>query len=895
MTASRQWICALITGLLLWLSVGAAVAVTVAQRGNQIVIDGTPTALTFARGCDTPQDLPAYRTLGFNTLLVRVDASGTLALDHYDELINAAEQQGLFVLVELANGGWSMDLTFSARDKEYTDEAAYFLEKIIPRLKTHQNLVGWIISTVEEGQLICDSGRTFSEFIKAKYGTLEKLNAAWTITTPNKQTFRSKVPTLDLLNEKNVRAWSSSHPAVQKLVKTDIETFHASVQVSDNDFRAYLHTRYDTLDHLNLAWGSAFTKWEEINAGVITRPEKKQNPLAPMAAMELAQYQASVPRALIDWWARQIKTQDKQHLTFAGNQTSYRTLINLPPSINGAYTECYPGVAEPDIESHNPHAYDIARRGNRFIALAGILAKNTDPARFVQYLYEAPMHGAAGIGVADWPSLAAEFDRQGRLTGHAAVLRQALADMQSRELLCRKPAARLAVVYSPYALGPPNWRRPLFGYMNGLFYYGPGMLFFALRQGTDYGQVDFLAPEDLPTASLESYRAIILPTVIDFPEEAQEALVRYVFDGGIALADLGLGTMQAKGNYQALPAQMSALFGVQLYTGLRSVKLNLEVYRPNPRFPDLQPGLRTNGLSQGYMVAFAAKARPVVPTTDLLFATVASNEFQRPVARPREPLNPSDARYGVFAIERGKGYALFATMPLYQLWMPGNMLFEEFHHNLFGFGADVMLQRPMGLLPTFGEMSTFADGSVMMWGKDATTPVVQLTAPLHQVYAVDDGICDLGPEQTLLRTRNPGVHVARPLPIYLPATPFTISVAILQQNKQALTFALDTEDGESGSPLTVQVGSGTYRITANSQHTLTIITPSGSTAQTVKADAHGWLTIILPSIRSRVLLTGTEPQIDIQHPNQRQPVELTPDDIEIETAPNTPSGDPTQE
>ncbi len=65
-------------------------ALTVAQRGNQLVLDGTPTALTFAWGCSDAAMLPSYRALGFNTLLLRIDSLGTEELAKDVALAQAA-------------------------------------------------------------------------------------------------------------------------------------------------------------------------------------------------------------------------------------------------------------------------------------------------------------------------------------------------------------------------------------------------------------------------------------------------------------------------------------------------------------------------------------------------------------------------------------------------------------------------------------------------------------------------------------------------------------------------------------------------------------------------------------------------------------------------------------
>src|SRR5690606_36997136 len=124
-------------------------------------------------------------------------------------------------------------------------------------------------------------------------------------------------------------------------------------------------------------------------------------------------------------------------------------------------------------------------------------------------------------------------------------------------------------------------------YMSGFLAPGPDALIFQLRKGTCFGQFDYLAADDLAAVPLARYQTILLPSVLDLPEESQDALLRYVQAGGTVLADIGIGTVQANKDYFSLTPKLMQLFNVRNAPGLERVQLNLEVTEPFARFPSL--------------------------------------------------------------------------------------------------------------------------------------------------------------------------------------------------------------------------------------------------------------------------------------------------------------------
>ena len=700
--------------------------------------------------------------------------------------------------------------------------------------------------------------------------------------------YQTNIASFKVLDERTALQLCNPNPKVHKLVQNDIDEYRKAVAARDYDFQQYLQReRYVSLDALNQRWKFNFPRWDQIQVETILQREKTNPGSSPFSLLELARYQSLTPTRLMSWWVQQVTNRDKTHLIFAGAQRSYRSLVGLPPSLNGVITECYPGVAEVDQEDHNPQAVDLARHGNRFIVIAGILARNVDPLHFGNYLYTGSLHGAAGIAISDYPALLAADSL-------AQVAQIALHDIRQRNLLNRVPAPCTAIVYNPYALGLTGMNRSLYGFAPGLGFYSPGLLLFYLRNGSSYGQFDYIAADDLTRVPLANYQTIVLPAVFDIPDRAQFALLDFVKAGGTVLADLGVGMLQADARLYDIPRPLQALFGVMSSTGIAETQLNMQVYRSTPFFPSLVPGLNSTGMDVGYAIKHTAQAIPL-PGTDLLFQTVANSTLGLPALHPHQPLAVQATR-GMFIVQQGKGLAIYATFPLYEFWMPGNMLFEEFHRDLFSRGARLSLQRPIDFLPTFCEAAAYADGSVALWTRDQTTPEAEIANPDRRVFATVGGSCIITPTGTTLSYDRPGFSLAEPLSLFVEPAKFTVKFALRQLTPQAMAFQLTPDDTAGGLPLTLHLGPDGSFNTPGAHHHVLMVTADASQEQDVQADARGWLTITLPTAGCSLTITGKESSLDVRkHPadeNAAKTAHLGDREVKTTVTPNT-SGTPT--
>jgi hypothetical protein len=265
-------------------------------------------------------------------------------------------------------------------------------------------------------------------------------------------------------------------------------------------------------------------------------------------------------------------------------------------------------------------------------------------------------------------------------------------------------------------------------------------------------------------------------------------------------------------------------------------------------------------LNNGVAVGQAARGLPMAGT-DLLFSTTESRRLQPPTPRPVRPLEQRPV-IGLFLRRQGEGLALYAPFPLYQFWISGSQLFDEFHRGLFAAGAAVELERPVDFLPTMASVAVFTSG-VAAWTRDGTVPRLRISNHARQAFTTEAGSCVLEPERTTITFTAPGYHFVEALPITIEPTSFAVRFSASQVNEQGLIFDLGAPDEDANRPVVVRVRNGAFRILPHARQTATVVTSGGVRELTATADAHGELTLYLPAARCRVFLGGTDTILDV--------------------------------
>ncbi len=606
-------------------------------------------------------DLPAYKSLGLNTVVVRLgwnpDANPNnltaVELKPQRDFAEAAARAGLKVIYSLppAPKGMEFQIRIAGDSPSYNLLWTTWASAAINQLRDTPNLTGWMLPD-DPRSLPVWNDEGFRRWIGRNYATIQVLNTQWGTN------------------------------------------YHDLSEVSIGDV--------DALAQRNQGGVATDNSYALGQLGTQSNPTITNAAFHP-AQLALASYRLEAYRQLLVSWIGVVRGADSKHLLFSGEMPDYAQMLSMPAGVDVMLPTVAPGIAENDIVTHNPQAIDIARRGGKFAALPifsvsddGSVPKEALPDLSKRWLQEACARGAVGVAFDSWPDLKNNLDlRQSIL--------EKLRDLNSapnNALWGEPPVATTAVVLAPLAdgitvnYGPvaQGGKRGLYGWAENLIDGEPSNLVWGLRWGTAFGGVDYLAPEDLSETPLDVYNTILAPQMLDCSLENQTALTNYVTAGGVLVADLGLGALQSGGQVGILPPAMSLLFGVPGSYDVRPVSFNLKGGEQHPLLPQWANKIRqrpTITLTGGDGLGQAAFSGPVGFSLVNPSATIigVGPQIGTKVANGRPALWSAP----LTANSAARGTAIFAPFRLWSYWRPGNLGFNDFHGDLMSRGATLAI------------------------------------------------------------------------------------------------------------------------------------------------------------------------------------------------------------
>ena len=834
----KRYIFAIVLIFLLALSAFSQVK----RVGNQIFINDELTPLTMATHVTDVNDIPLYKDLGFNCLLLELNSRGSYALEWADNMIKSAQEHDLYVLLSFADGTWCNDLFYDPYDEEYLTRVNRYVSTIVTRYKNYDNLIGYVINSIPEDKYAAFND-TFQRFIELRYGTLEEVKKAWSVTITSDQvggdiealnrTSQINLPSLSMLSTLSIEQllMLATKVEIAEKVLSDYSDFLNGIKKRDSYLQMYFAIRYgdnlvNALTHWNLYNSSwSFEKWEDITKEKILARENSAPNSIPSLLFDLSEFYGSRYPLLIEHWAKQIRSHDDSgRLIFAGSHKNYKTISNVPHTVDGVYTEYFTDSMEFDMLSQTSHRIDIARHGNRFAVIAGITA-NINQASLINSSYSAATHGACGLSVSNWESV----KRNNQL-----LMADVLADIKNRELLSKIPTPTVAFVYQPYAPGPFSGRNGGgYGYLPSHQHPGSGLLFYTLRNGSKFGQFDFLNDDDLADIDLTKYSVIIMPNAYYVSNRAAMNLERFILNGGGVVADAGLSARQMNDKIYFLSESMQRIFNLANGKGEQRVGYNLDPAYNNPVFPSLIPGFRSQGVANSYTVQNMSAMIPLSRTT-LLFKMTKDKKNVQAELKPKEILLARET-FGVFIREYDtpyykdgiltykNGFAIYAPFNLYRYWPVTDLVFNQFHTDLFSRNSKVEMTLPIGLIPNTSEVATYADGSMIIWGKDNNVPRLNFRNETLQLYDINNGQVTINKNAiSNAILYNSGLHVITPLPIFIHSTENIryVTTANFDINPELIKWDINIV-GEKEITLSVKSVRG-YKIIPGSEHEVLI-------------------------------------------------------------------------
>ena len=752
--------------------------------------------LFWANDITETDDLIAYKSVGFNTVVVRLDwnpnadPNNLAALDVAPQraFAEAAAKSGLKVIYSLppTPKGMEFQIRIGGDSPSYNLLWSSWATKAIESLRDTPNLTGWMLPDDPRSlPLFSDEG--FQRWIGRNYATLDVLNAQW--GTAYRDLGDVTLADVDALAQRNRSALA------------------------------------------NAGTGTGAGSYALAPLGTIDKPTLT-NPAWHPAQLALAAYRWEAYRELLVTWIGVVRGADAGHLVFSGAMPDYAQMLSMPAGVDVMMPAVAPGVAEGDIVTHNPQAIDIARRGGKFAALpvfsvegSGTLPEEALPELSKRWLQEACARGASGVALSSWPDLKKNLDLR------QAILEK-LRDLNGAPyaaLWADPPVATTAVVlapladgitvnYGPVALG---LQRGLYGWAENMIEGEPSNLVWSLRWGTAFGGVDYLAPEDLD-GSLDFYNTILAPQMLSCSLENQTALTNYVGAGGVLVADLGLGALQSGGQVGVLPPAMSFLFGVPGNYDVRPTSFNLQGGSQHELFPLwnrlMQMRSKVN-LTYGAKAIEDAFSGPtgfsrVPPAADIVgVGPQLGTEIAGAGTLLSAPLTVNSA---------GRGYAVWAPFRMWSYWRPGHGGFDAFHGGLMARGATLAVSgNALGPLYDIAPDSANApqgatrfpeiinrSGDVTFIDHDAPGQPVQLSSV--ETTGVGDWLWSGGLTQ-LPNAQNVALTGGRPAPIANPSAlegrmrPLSLFASVGQGEMVNLRMEPISAQNLGGGPLCGQV------------------------------------------------------------------------------------------
>ena len=649
--------------------------------------------LFWADGITRADELEAYAASGLNTVVVRLfwqpSPDGSLDPDDLEpqrQFAAAAARRGLKVIYALPAAPAAMDSGFriSASSKAYFEVWTTWITGAMEQLKGTPNLIGWALPDDPRDLAFTDEVG-WQKWLRANFASVEFLDGQW----------KGAFATFDDASLQNVEAMISNYRGAP-----------LPFEVGSN----------------------------EAMQAQAARAAQKPDPswLFHPASLALAHYKWDAYRALLAGWAAVVAQNDAAHPIFSGRLPDYAQLLSLPPSISVSVPDLEPGVVEGDAVTHNPQAIAMARRGGRFKAIPTLLTHGSNavpgellPALMPRWIQAAQLNGASGVCFASWADVL-----------ESQALRSAIARALSQpreEDWNRAPISTAAVVISPLAdghtlqlgLSLPNTPRGLYGFGEEMVPGEPSNLAYDLRWGTAFGSVDFLSVDDLAPdgSTLARYSTVLLPCALSLSLEQSGALTNYVRSGGVLVADMGAGALQAGGSVAALPPSLASLFGLAPLMMARHTSFNLQLISPSPLLPtwsginggragtQLTRALERNGAAfeglAGYPLALSSTQQIAMGDQWTQLLPRNSNGVRA----------PRIMRSTLLANSQG-GTAFFAPWLLWSSWRAGAGGFDALHGDLLarnaalaaGGAASLVPQPPGAPAPLWAPVINYADG-----------------------------------------------------------------------------------------------------------------------------------------------------------------------------------------
>ncbi|MCS7252892.1 MAG: hypothetical protein RMK18_05135 [Armatimonadota bacterium] len=622
------------------------------QQKAQLVVDGTPTALFFARQLSSPDELEAYKEAGFNTVWVDVSygPNTLLQLSEAERLLEAAKDEGLFAVVCI-DARPPAGIRMSVYDWRYISFAQSWLRQVVKQLGKHTNIVAWATTNFPDERAAESGGyddEGFRAFLAHTYGDLKALSHAFGVPIADLRALNQKLAmTIDDLQSPTQYGHSSLSGAIYRWCSLKWLMWFWGKVIRDSDAHRPILTGL-------LSTYRGISSVPSIYDGIVTatfpyacEPELQSHNVHSVSIGRCGNAFLVIP--------------------VIASQLGAKT-ISLQQLIRWIQLAALNGACGIGFNSWQPFKSDERLRK----VLSELLRQLTE----------------AGI----WH--ATPFT-------HAAILYIPFAEGFVQD------GMPLYGYATPHGYVNAQPQRLILGEPNGLLN--------AFKLGTRYGQLDCLSIESLWRINPSRYSLILMPAplfisphVVDQtgvvhynlgmptpPDHLSEMglkeeplklfpkwLTNFVASGGVLVSDIGASLSPAGEPFRLMPQDFAMLFGV---VGARmlivepNLALGMSILFRHPLFPSLH---------EGYILGEDEMPFRTIAAVLRFMGAQPYALMMRHARRTRRITSEAVA----MCINRfGRGFAIYAPTLLWANWNTASKSFEAFHGDLLSREAKVEL------------------------------------------------------------------------------------------------------------------------------------------------------------------------------------------------------------
>ncbi len=647
----------------------------------QFVIDGKPTALFFARGLNSPDELKAYKEAGFNTIWIDLSYSQD-ALEQISEaerLLEAANGEGLFAVVCI-DAKPPKGIPMSVYDERYIHFVRQWLTQAVRRLSRHRGIVAWATTNFPDERAAECGGYSddgFRSYLIHTYGDLKTLSTAFGVPISN---------LLALTQEGAMRLDDLQSP-----------THYGHASISGAVYR------WSSLKWLMWFWGRVIRD-ADGSRPLITGLLSTYRSIASVPSIYDGIVTAAFPHAC----EPDLQSHNAHAVSIGrrGNASIVipvlasqlgKSKVSLLQLIHWVQLAALNGACGIGFNSWQPFKSDEQLRKG----LSELLGELTE----------------TGI----W--------RAAPMT-HAAILYIPFAEGVVQD------GMPLYGYATPCGHVDAQPQRLIFG--------EPNALFNAFKLGTRYGQVDCLTVDSLQRINPLRYRVILMPSPLFIsphvvgqtgellygfgmpmpPPHLREMgfgdeplnmlpqwLTNFVANGGVLISDIGASLSPAGEAFRLMPQDFAKLFGV---AGARmlivdpNLALGMSILFPHPLFPSL---------TEGYILG---DGEMPFRTIAAVLRFMGAHPYALMMRTPRRTRRITSEAVAMCINQFGNGFAIYAPTLLWANWNTASRSFEAFHGDLLRRGSQIELLSSPNLIDSRLGVALFDGGIAVVNSSNAT-------------------------------------------------------------------------------------------------------------------------------------------------------------------------------